>query len=190
MQAQNRLFQGFQFRPGCLEKDEHFHAAFDLPLPPVMRFDLGDEIGAGHQPFSQGRLGQSAGALDVGCSHQHNRVFARCYHAEKRTRSPPDKQVESSVTAARMSLLRWLTSPKPPVISRFHETSSKAHEPVNRHSACLPRRQRPVCRCTGRRRQALALSGATQFRILVLVSGVEHLDTSHHEPERIHRPAT
>lgn len=171
MQAQNRLFQGFQFRPGCLEENEHFRAAFDFPLPPIMRFDLGDEIGAGHQPFRQGCLGQSAGGLDVGCSHQHNRVFARCYHEEKRTRSLQHKQVESSVAAARMSLFRWLTRPKPPVISRFHEASSKAHEPVNRHSACLPRRHRPVRRCPGRRWQALARSGATRFRILILTLG-------------------
>lgn len=62
-----------------------------------------------------------------------------------------------------MSLVHWLTSPKPPVINRFHETSSKVHQPVDRNSVCLPRRQRPVCRYTRRRRQALALSGATQF---------------------------
>jgi hypothetical protein len=66
---EDELFERGEESGGGLEKEENFSTGLELLLPPVMRFEGGDEVDAGGESGVEGGLGEGAGDLEVGSSN-------------------------------------------------------------------------------------------------------------------------
>lgn len=66
MLGEDEFFERVEFAFGGLEHDEDFVALFEFALPPVMRFDGRDEIGAGDESGFQRGSSEDAGGFAVG----------------------------------------------------------------------------------------------------------------------------
>ena len=76
-------YDAFQFGGVVLprfENDERLVATFQFAVPPVMRLDGADDVGAGDELGLERGLGQAPGKFDVGRRHEDHRKVFRSNH--------------------------------------------------------------------------------------------------------------
>lgn len=64
-----------------LEQDEKLAAAFELSLPPVVRFEAGNNIRAGNEFGREGGFGEGACGFAIRCGDKNESDGARGFHA-------------------------------------------------------------------------------------------------------------
>ncbi len=72
MRGEDEFFQRFDLRVGGFEQDENLGAAFNFSLPPVMRFDFRNEIGARCEASLQSLAGKCPRHLQTGCGDEND----------------------------------------------------------------------------------------------------------------------
>ena len=82
MGRNDELFELWQALRGGLENQEDFRAALDFSLPPVMRFDAWDEIGASDEARFQRRARESPGSFHVRRRDERDAEI-RGFHADE-----------------------------------------------------------------------------------------------------------
>src|SRR5438132_4132877 len=68
----DEFLERLEFRLRRLENDQHLRARFHFSLPPIVRFDFGNQIGAGDEAGFQGGFRKDAGGYQLGSSDQHS----------------------------------------------------------------------------------------------------------------------
>ena len=82
MLGENQCFQRWQSRFPSFQNQQDFRSRFNFPLPPVMRFDAGNEVCAGNQACLQCRLGQRPGGFQIRCREQDDGGFRGGIHCQ------------------------------------------------------------------------------------------------------------
>jgi len=72
MFGEDEFFQRLDVRGSGFEQNEKLGAAFDFPLPPIMRFNFRNQIGACDQPRFQSVTSKSSRDLQTRCSDEND----------------------------------------------------------------------------------------------------------------------
>src|SRR5437867_6758868 len=71
MIGNNELLERLELRFRGFENDQYLGARLQFALPPVVRLDLGNQIGAGGQTGAQSGFCQSTCSVMIGCCNQN-----------------------------------------------------------------------------------------------------------------------
>jgi hypothetical protein len=81
MQVHDQAFQTSELAGRGLEEDQNFRAAFQFGLPPIVRFDPWQKVGAGNEACFQGATGQAAGRFQIWSGDKRD-FISWCDHAD------------------------------------------------------------------------------------------------------------
>ena len=68
--GEDELLEGRELAVRGLAQQHYLGTGFDLPLPPVVRLDFGNEVCAGNEPGAESALRQGTRHLQVGCGDE------------------------------------------------------------------------------------------------------------------------
>src|SRR5439155_12043831 len=71
MIGNNELLERLELRFRGFENDQYLGARLQFALPPVVRLDLGNQIGAGGQTGAQSGFCQNTCSVKIGCCNQN-----------------------------------------------------------------------------------------------------------------------
>ena len=79
MLLDDEFLQRFELRLRRFEDDQHFRARLQVALPPVVRFDFGNQIGAGDEMRFKSRFGKRATCFYVRGSYECYEMCRNCF---------------------------------------------------------------------------------------------------------------
>ena len=68
--GEDELLEGRKPTVRGLAQQQHLGAGFELPLPPVVRLDFGNEVRAGDEPGAESASSEGASQLQIGRSDE------------------------------------------------------------------------------------------------------------------------
>lgn len=80
MKIEDEFLQRGEVAPRGFEEDEKFAAVFERSLPPVMRFEAGNDVGAGDELGGEGGFGEGACDFAIRCGDENEPDGARGFH--------------------------------------------------------------------------------------------------------------
>ncbi len=81
MVGKDEFLERGELAPRGLEKDQKLVAAFEFSLPPVMRFEAGNNVCAGDESGGEGGFGEGACGFAVRYRDENESDGARGFHA-------------------------------------------------------------------------------------------------------------
>ena len=72
MFGNDEFLERFEIRLGGFENDQHLRARLHFALPPIVRFDSGNQVRTGDEAGFEGGFRKNAGGYQLGSSDQHS----------------------------------------------------------------------------------------------------------------------